>query len=260
MRRRLAGYHGKTNQGNMMRTERTLCLLGLSAVLSAGQPAVAQDGARLGVLAAVNRSTMVGAFDAEGRFSGQMGLYATVPVGRSLAIRPELSVAWRRVGSSTFLALQCPIEFLCTQSLAEVDEVTSTSWLEVPILVELALPAAGSVRPILTAGPYGAIRLACSYTTSVPNAVGTVQSCRDGEPIQGAPMPIEGIPPNRKADAGLVVGAGFRAGAVGVGFRWTQSLVVSFPEARFGGLGATPLSGGRYSTVAVIVDVGGRLD
>lgn len=240
-----------------MRTFRIHFLFGLAAVLGTAPPVVAQNDARLGMLAAVSRSTMVGAFDAQGRFSGQVGLFAAVPVGRSLALRPELSVAWRRVGSAAFLAPQCPVEMLCTQSLAEVEEVTATNWLEVPVLVELTLPSAGRVRPILMAGPYGAIRLACSFTTSEPGMVSTVQTCRDGEPIREGPFPIEGIPPNRKADAGFVVGGGVRIGAIGVGLRWTRSLVVTFPEARFGGLGSTLLSGGRYSTVAVTVDVSG---
>lgn len=103
------------------------------------------------------------------------------------------------------------------------------------------------------------MRLSCSVRQPVSGAADFVQKCRDAEAIQDSPIPIEGIPANRRFDAGLMIGAGVRLGVVGLGLRWTQSLVVTFPEARFGGIGATWLSGGRYSTLSAVVDVAGRL-
>jgi hypothetical protein len=61
----------------------------------------------------------------------------------------------------------------------------------------------------------------------------------------------------RNGDAGFVVGGAIASGGIGVGFRWTRSLVAVAPFQPTGGAGY--LTGAKNSTLAITLELGTRL-
>ena len=54
-------------------------------------------------------------------------------------------------------------------------------------------------------------------------------------------------------DAGYVLGAGLGTHRLGIGIRWTRSLMATVSSSTFG---ISPLTGGKQSTLALTVDIG----
>jgi len=227
-------------------------------VLSAQERAV-----EVGFLGGINHNTMTGVGPVDGRVAGQAGLYGVFRFGRMVSFRPEMSVSWKRLGTSGAFPVepqceigQCPL-LRSGSSVGLLEATTSMTWLEVPLLAQVSLGTlgSGSIVPRFIAGPYVAIRLSCSVSTSgniifdtpagiePPGPMVTYsQSCGDatGQPYGNG-------------DAGYVLGAGLGTHRLGVGIRWTRSLMATVPSSTFG---LSPLSGGKQSTLTLTVDIG----
>jgi hypothetical protein len=230
-----------------------LALLVSSSLLSQ------QRGVEFGLVGGVNHNTMTGVGPVDAGVAGQAGLFAQFHFSSHVGFRPEMSVSWKRLGTSMGsmpIPLLCPQGMSCGQSFA-LDQTTSLTWLEVPLLAQVSLPAlGGNVVPRLIAGPYVAIRLACSVSSTSfsfpydlpvgvepPGAQVTVsQSCSDASPQSYG-----------NGDAGYILGAGLAMRQFGIGIRWTRSLVATVPFN--GEFGSSPLTGGKQSTLALTIDV-----
>jgi hypothetical protein len=143
----------------------------------------------------------------------------------------------------------------CNESFA-FDETTSLTWLEVPLLAQVTLPAIGGhVLPRLIAGPYVAVRLACS----VSSTSAFVYDLPAGVEPQGPQVTVSQScadatsQPYGNGDAGYILGAGLAMRQFGLGVRWTRSLVATVPFS--GGFGSSQLTGGKQSTLALTIDI-----
>jgi hypothetical protein len=216
--------------------------------------------AEFGLVGGVNRNTMTGVGPIDAQVAGQAGLFGQFVFGRHFSFRPEMSVTWKRLGKDLG---SLPVR-LCPQGIScggfALDQTTSLTWLEVPLLAQVSLPAVGgSVVPRLIAGPYVAVRLACSVSSTSfsfpydlpagiepPGVQTTVsQSCADAT-----------SQPYGNGDAGYVLGAGLAMRQFGIGVRWTRSLVATVPFN--GEFGSSSLTGGKQSTLALTIDIGLR--
>jgi hypothetical protein len=246
-----------------MSTARRLFLgLGLAALSAANLPAQQRE-IEAGFVGGINHNTMTGVGPVDARVAGQAGLYGQFRLGRSVAFRPEVTVSWKRVGTSQVFEYPpyppcdpgpCPLSR--SSASAGLEATTSMTWLEVPLLAQVSLGTlgGGNIVPRFIAGPYVAVRLSCSVSTS-------------GNVIYDMPAGVE--PPGPlvtysqscgdatgqsygNGDAGYVLGAGLGTRRFGVGIRWTRSLVATVPFSAFG---ASPLTGGKQSTLALTLDV-----
>jgi hypothetical protein len=227
----------------------------LSLTLLAARSAVAQRWARtsrqdveLGLIGMVNRNTVTGAGPVDARIRAAAGGFLSVPVARGFRFRSEFLVRGTEVGRTEVFLPPCIPEIDCSRTLH------SSTWLELPLLLEARLPRAryAGFRPTVFAGPFLAVRLGCSESTGpgldpVPlqsSGAKLVQSC-DG--LTGGSY--------NNGDAGFVVGAGVARGGVGISHRWTRSLV---PVAPFGSnLGF--LAGAKGSSLALSLELISRL-
>jgi len=236
----------------MFRERTRLLVLGLALATPLSLPAQEQK-VQIGLVGGLNRSTMTGVGPVNAEFAGQAGLFAQFRLGSHVSFRPEMSVSWKRLGtSSDFFP---PIPLGGTSQNVALDQTTSLSWLEVPLLAQVSLPQIGSgITPRLIAGPYVAIRLSCSVSSSTniiydlpggvepPGPVVTYsQACDDAT---GASY--------GNGDAGYVLGAGIGTRRFGIGLRWTRSLVATVGANQFS---ISPLMGGKQSTLAITVDL-----
>jgi hypothetical protein len=189
----------------------------------------------LGLIGGVNRNTLTNAGPIDSRYRGFGGAFVSVPLAtRSFRVRPELLVSGKQF----------------RQPAAGTDgTVQSFTWLELPVLFEARFRHAlgRDLTPRLFAGPFVAVRLACSTISpaSQPNGAKLVQDCED-------------VPPGgtfNNGDAGFVLGAGLGAGPVAIGFRWNRSLVPVAPS----GSAAGALAGAKQSTLALTLEVTTRL-
>ena len=212
---------------------------------------------QIGLVGGVNRSTMTGVGPVNAEFAGQAGLFAQFQVGSRFSFRPEMSVSWKRLGTSS-PPIYCdpgPCPLATQLNYIPNDQTTSLSWLEVPLLAEVSLPQIGSgITPRLIAGPYVAVRLSCSVSSTTnliydlpagvepPGPVVTYsQSCDDGTGWSYG-----------NGDAGYVLGAGIGTRRLGVGLRWTRSMVATVAQVPFGN---SSLAGGKQSTLAITLDL-----
>ena len=238
----------------MFRERTRLLVLVLALMVPDALPAQ-ERAVELGVVGGINRSTMTGIGPVDAELAGQAGLFAQFRVGSRFAFRPEMSVSWKRIGIGGS-PLPCdpgPCPLADQVSYIPNPQTTSLSWLEVPLLAQFSLPRIGSsLTPRLIAGPYVAVRLSCSVsgTPSViydlpvepQGPVAVSQSCGEGTTSLYS-----------NGDAGYVLGAGIGTKQLGVGLRWTRSMVATVP---FSQLGNSPFMGGKQSTLAITVDLG----
>jgi hypothetical protein len=235
----------------------TACIPSLALALMVPASLVAQDRVvQVGLVGGLNRSTMTGVGPVNAEFAGQAGLFAQFQLGSHFSFRPEMSVSWKRLGTSNQLFPPIPLNNGDDSPDLLLNQTTSLSWLEVPLLAQVALPQiGGGITPRLIAGPYVAIRLSCSVSSSAnvyydspagqqPSGPGATysQSCQDAT---GAAY--------GNGDAGYVLGAGIGTKRFGLGLRWTRSLVATVPFNQFSN---SPLMGGKQSTLSITLDVG----
>lgn len=217
----------------------------------------------VGLRAGPNRSLLVGGGETDSRVTSQMGLFVEAPVAGALSIRPEVVLS-RKSFEYYEGGSHCPADWLCaarssqiTVALGEVVRPAFT-WLELPVLAAVRLPEVPGVglRPQLLAGPFVALRLGGVHCdrfgyTSVPDLAsisvdGMTRSSCDGD------YQPDGGHVARNGDAGFVLGGVLRHGAVGIGVRWTRSLVAALEAST---IAPTALSGGRHSTLSLTVEL-----
>ena len=213
---------------------------------------------QVGLVGGVNRSTMTGVGPVNAEFAGQAGLFAQFRLGSKVSFRPEMSVSWKRLGTGGS-PIPCdpgPCPLATQLSYIPNDQTTSLSWLEVPLLAQVSLPRIGSdITPRLVAGPYVAVRLSCSVSSTTNFIYDLPGGIEPPGPVvtysQGCAEATGSSHGN--GDAGYVLGAGIGTRRFGVGLRWTRSMVATVPHAPFGN---SSLAGGKQSTLAITVDLG----
>jgi len=239
----------------MFTPRRIPIVLGL-VLLSSGGLSAQDRSIELGLVGGLNRSTMTGVGPIEAELAGQAGLHGRFRFGRHVSFRPEMSVSWKRLGTTADSPFPCDAGPCPLSGAVAFEETTSLTWLEVPLLAEVSLGAFGSSRivPRFIAGPYVAVRLNCTQS-------GTGNVIYDLPAGVEPPGPLVTISQSCDAasgqtygngDAGYVLGAGLATGRFGVGLRWTRSLVATVPFSQFG---FSPLTGGKQSTLALTLDV-----
>jgi hypothetical protein len=211
-----------------------------------------------GLFGGLNRNAVTGVGPATARIGGQAGVFLSFPVGSHLGFRPEAGVSWKQI-QATSGGLCSQGERLCL-SAPETERATFT-WIEVPLLADVRLPGSvvAGLTPHLLAGPFVGVRLgkvACTHIgpPAVPDQLPsspapTMSSCDDAYEADGGS-------PASNGDAGFVLGGTLRRGSVGLGLRWTRSLV---DAVRYSPVGYSPLMGGRHSTVSLTVEAVTRL-
>ncbi len=204
----------------------------------------------IGLVGGPNRNSVTGAGPIEPRFRGMLGGFASVRLGDGLRLRPELLVSGKQVAIDTDIVDPCqpgpcPLPFVET-------ETTAITWVEAPLLLEYRFDPIGRGRlaPKIYGGPFMAIRISCSLSvTQVPRSSGDrlVRSCATDN---------TGGTRFNNGDAGFVIGGGIGTGSVGIGLRWTRSLVEMAP---FQLNGTSRLIGAKQSTLAATLEFATRL-
>lgn len=207
----------------------------------------------VGVIGGPNRNTVTGVGPVDPRVRGMLGGFASVRLGDGFRLRPELVVSGKQIATNSDINLPCLPPGPCPGPITET-ETTSITWLEAPILLEYRFDRFGTGRigPKLYGGPFMAIRVGCSLSspvspTTTPERDRIVRSCSTDN--------TDGTRFNN-GDAGFVVGGGIGTGSVGIGFRWTRSLVEVAP---FQGNGFSRLIGAKQSTLSATLEFSTRL-
>lgn len=221
-----------------------------------------RSGVEGGLFGGPNRNLLVGGGSTHSRIHPQVGVFLVAPITRSFAIRPELVLS-RKGFEYSEGSTSCPAGWLCAAPdhlLVVAPEVVrpAFTWLELPVLAAVRLPeiSGSGLRPQLVAGPFVALRVGgvqCDRYAP-PGAPDIAANSVDGlirSSCSGDYEP-DGGRVARNGDAGFVLGAVLRRGAVGVGLRWTRSLVAALEESAFA---PATLSGGRHSTLALTVEL-----
>jgi outer membrane protein with beta-barrel domain len=178
-----------------------------AAALAQGTPA-ARPAPRLGLLAGLNLSTVGGddVDDAEGRTGGIFGGYVSLGIGRSWAIQPEVLFSMKGA----------------TDNSGGDETTLKVNYIEVPLLLRLNIPTAGSVDPHVYAGPSFAYRASCKLSGQNAGVSASID-CDDLDELAG-----EDIVDIAKMDWGLALGGGLGfdlAGrALNLGVRYTLGL------------------------------------
>lgn len=209
-----------------MRPFAALAALALTAAPLAAQTPAPAPTPRFGILAGLNSATLTAedlleepgtGIDRRNGFAG--GVYLTLPVGASgLSFRPELLYAQRGATAST--------SFTDEGSTFELDAAFALSYLELPLLLQYAVPTAGGLRPQLYAGVAPALRTSCRLRVRASFAgesESQTTNCDDADEI------TEESPDVRRFDVGGVAGGAlaFDVGgrALTVGARYTHGFL-----------------------------------
>jgi len=203
---------------------------------------------RITGLAGLNRTSATGVGPIDAQLGGTVGLSATLEFSRLFGLRTEALLSRRALrGFSADDQLVCPLEQPCTHVPLGHEETRLTD-LEFPLLFEVRAPKdIGAVRPFAYAGPFMALRLRCSRASGVEASGTLVAPCESETSLPTYYSDVDG---------GLVVGGGVRVGVVGVGLRWTRGYV---PIVPFQTAGREGLMNGKSSSLAFLLEVGGRL-
>lgn len=220
-----------------------------AGVLLCPAPLAGQEPFQLSVVGGPNRTVMLDVQDVDAKFGGEIGLAMGFPVVSVLSFRPEAVVAWKRVGWFNPVP-PCLPPGPCPPASVET---TSMTWLEVPLLLQLTFrpgTRAGFVQR-LYAGPFVALRLSCNVTErpQITNPPTLTTRCPGSQPVPPGQEPPLGY---RRTDAGLMVGGSVGVGPIGVGLRWTRSLVATAPEDPFA---VGRLNGGKQSALGLVFEL-----
>ena len=187
---------------------KTRALLGLAVlVLSLGTAtgAAAQRRATVGAQVGYSRADLVGrdAEQIQSRQGALSGVFLQAPLGRFLALRPELLFSLR--GGRTEVGVEGAGPAVLDIELA---------YLELPVLLRFAPP--GRVRPVLFAGPAPALQIGCDFSFVFPTDSARVTCGRDQLTVV------------REWDVGLVAGGGiewrFVQAALAIEARYTAGM------------------------------------
>jgi len=207
----------------------------------------------IGFIGGPNRNTATGAGPVDAKFRGSFGGFLSVPVVGDLRIRPEIAVSGKQV------AFRTPVTG-CTEGDCGLNpaETASFTWLEVPLLLEARLHRTlrelGSPR--LYAGPFVAVRLACSFAVPVEPSQPPAGAF-DTRLVTPCASPDAGGARYNNGDAGFVVGGAIGLGPVGLGLRWIRSLVPIAPDQAT--VDGRPFVGAKHSTLALTLEFGTRV-
>ncbi|MGE0554383.1 MAG: hypothetical protein AB7R55_13225 [Gemmatimonadales bacterium] len=215
------------------------------------------NAVELGLIGGPNRNTVTGAGLVDAKYRGSLGAFLSVPVMGSIRLRPEVAVSGKQVGVTDQVIPPCLPDVLC-DPISE-RQTASFTWLEAPLLIEARLDRAlgGWGTPRIYGGPFVAVRLSCSFATPI-EVTPEPLSDREAPRIVRPCNPTDGTSARyNNGDAGFVVGGTIAAGSVGVGVRWTRSLVPIAPDQSV--LGGGRLIGAKHSTLAVTLEFATKL-
>ena len=179
-------------------------------------PAAAQT--TFGVRAGLNVSSLRLGFEegGGGTFEGRDGtprlgftggVFAEIPLSPTVALRPEVLFSQKGEAFSRTVSVNGG------SFESEID--VQLSYVEVPVLVRVAVPVGRGLGVALLAGPAVALEVGESVRS---------ESRSDGEPRPGGGAVLD-ADVFRSADVGLVVGAEVGAGPFAVGLRLTEGLL-----------------------------------
>lgn len=218
---------------------------------------VGEDAIEIGLIGGPNRTTATALDSIQAGYRASAGGYLSIPVMGRYRFRPEVLVTGTRVGYTLSYQTPCQPPGPCPPAYQA--EAVSTTWLEVPLLVEARFPHAFGrhLTPRLQAGPFVGVRLQCSIAAGealigvVPNGVTDPQTNRECDGSVGTESYHNGV-------AGFVLGGSVGFRGLGLGARWTRSLVPIAPSR--GGLNSSRVAGGKLSTLSVTLEIGTRLN
>jgi hypothetical protein len=214
----------------------------------------------IGFIGGPNRNTATGAGPVDPKFRGSFGGFLSVPVVGDFRIRPEIAVSGKQVGWRNEFIQPC-LPDLPDAPCGPVSqlETGSFTWLEVPILLEArfhrALRELGTPR--LYAGPFVAVRLACSFAVPVPSDEPAPAGSDGPRLVTPCASGTAGSTRYNNGDAGFVVGGAIGLGPVGLGLRWIRSLVPIAPDQST--VDGRPFVGAKHSTLALTLEFGTRI-
>jgi Outer membrane protein beta-barrel domain len=211
----------------------------------------------IGIIGGPNRNTVTGAGPVDAKIRGSLGGFLSVPVIGSIRLRPEVLVSGKQVGfTDSFIPPCLPPGTQCVPITAT--EKASFTWLEAPLLIEARFPRAISrdVTPRIYGGPFIAVRLACSFSNPVAD-VPVPQGSSGPELVRPCSSADGSTTRYNNGDAGFVVGGTIAAGGVGIGVRWTRSLVPIAPDQSVAA--GNRLIGAKNSTLAVTLEFATRI-
>lgn len=200
-----------------LRRSLSTAALGAALLLLAG-PALAQSsGARLGIKAGINISTLAGedVDDANSRTGLMLGGFAEAPLSSTVSLQPEL--LYTRKGAET--------------SFEGGNAAFKLDYLQLPVLFRVNIPTGGasslrfqasdggtvSVRPHLYAGPSLAFKLSCGLSGSEGGVTVNVD-CEEFDANVS------------DTDFSLVIGGGVSIGDFAAGVRYDLGLSNIAPE------------------------------
>ena len=213
-----------------------------------------EDAVEIGLIGGPNRTSATGIGSVDAEIRGEIGGFLSVPIIGRLRLRPEVMVSGKELGATEVFLPPCLPPGGCSP-VTQTQEASFT-WLQVPVLFETKFTRAigGWGTPKLYAGPFVAIRLACSFSvpievTATSEETKLVQDCED---------PATGAVRYNNGDAGFVLGGAIASGGIGIGFRWTRSLVPLAPDQSVTAPGR--LIGAKSSTLTLTLELGTRLN
>lgn len=217
------------------------------------------DYVEAGLVGGPNRNTVTGAGPVDAKIRGFGGAFLTIPVAGDLRIRPEALLSGKNVGESFEIQPPCLPPGGCPPITQR--RTAAFTWLEVPILAEVRFPGMfgrGSM-PRLYGGPFLGVRLSCSFVEPVGAPVAETGSGQAaGSEIVSPCDPPNGPGPRyNNGDAGFVLGGTLGVRGIGIGARWTRSLVPVAPDQVL--LGSTRLIGAKHSTLALTLELTTRI-
>ncbi len=238
---------------------RLLASFGLVAAALAPSPVEAQrtmarmvrrafdyNAVELGLIGGPNRTAVTGAGPIDARFRGMLGGFVSVRLGEGFRLRPEMLASNKAVASQAILVTPCLPPGPCPTF--RQTETTSLTWLEAPILLEYGFNHRGRAGLKVFAGPFVAIRVACS--------LGTATQGSPAREVRSCAQLVDASTQFNNGDAGFVVGGGLTAGPLGIGLRWSRSLV---PLAPFQPDGTSRLVGAKQSTLSATVEISTKI-
>jgi hypothetical protein len=184
-----------------MRLLQTVCAL-LAVTSMANAQAGVKPQPRIGIVGGVNLASLSDA-DGTGSRTGFIGgVMLSLPLANNFAFQPELLYTMKGA----------------TDNSSDVTSTVKLSYVELPLLLRLDIPASGGVKPFVYAGPSFALKTSCDVEGE---SGGTTESlsCDDfakqvtpfGSPLTFASADVGGI-----VGGGLAFDVGGRALTVGV--------------------------------------------
>jgi hypothetical protein len=188
----------------------------LASTVSAAQTVATQQVRRFTVVAGLNRATFRGE-DVDGiesRTAFLIGAGVHVQLSRIVGFRPELLYSMKGAVS--------------TSALSTDEAEMRMNYVELPLLLHIALPVAGGIRPFVMGGPSVGYRVGCDMKTTSAGESDTITCAEIAE--------ILGEPELKKTDVGVHAAGGvaFDMGAreFTLGVRYNRGLSKVFADSQ----------------------------